>query len=340
MFPYQQSWIECPPGFYSQAYRFICEPCPEHYQCLNRGDDATALQDGYWSPLGTHIQMVSPAGWYSKQEGVSTEEERMFRPCAVGYYSNDFASECSECTDGMQCEHASSVPLRCPAGREADGTGFAICDHCALNEYIGSDLKCTAIPDGMTNINSMYAAQPCPAGTYSSSSTYSPHDGGTFTDAQFRPNFCSPCATGYLCLHDSANDVGSTTDSQDALPNGYWASSNTVNSGRYIGYACPAGTFNTGNTGTTWADCAACAAGSYCEGGDATATCEAGHLCPQRSSGTGGTRYPLEYPCLPGTILTSTGGSSLSDCVPCDDGDFCLQGASVGTACPPGYLCP
>jgi hypothetical protein len=38
--------------------------------------------------------------------------------------------------------------------------------------------------------------------------------------------------------------------------------------------------------------------------------------------------------------LTSTGGSSLSDCVPCDDGDFCLQGASVGTACPPGYLCP
>jgi hypothetical protein len=114
--------------------------------------------DGYWSPLGTHIQMVSPAGWYSKQEGVSTEDERMFRPCEVGYYSNDFASECTICDADFHCEHASSVPLRCPEGRESASTGNAFCDHCSKDEYIGTDWRCAAIPDGMTSLHPMYTA--------------------------------------------------------------------------------------------------------------------------------------------------------------------------------------
>jgi hypothetical protein len=115
--------------------------------------------------------MVSPAGWYSKQEGVSLETERMFRPCQAGYYSNDFASECTECPIDFHCEHASSVPLRCPEGREANAAGKAICDHCAKDEYIGTDWKCATIPDGMTSLNPMYTAQPCLAGTYSDSTT-------------------------------------------------------------------------------------------------------------------------------------------------------------------------
>jgi hypothetical protein len=63
MTPSVQNWIQCPPGYYSEANQWICLPCPERYHCPMRQDTKTLNEDGYWSPLGTHIDLVVPAGW-------------------------------------------------------------------------------------------------------------------------------------------------------------------------------------------------------------------------------------------------------------------------------------
>ena len=49
----------------------------------------------------------------------------------------------------------------------------------------------------------------------------------------------------------------------------------------------------------------------------------------------------LQLPCPPGTYNPSHGQATLSDCLPCEPGSYCLENASLPTGpCAPGYYCP
>lgn len=42
-----------------------CEECPINSECAHR-DDIKAVKDGYWSPQGTSVPLICPAGWECK----------------------------------------------------------------------------------------------------------------------------------------------------------------------------------------------------------------------------------------------------------------------------------
>lgn len=66
-----------------------------------------------------------------------------------------------------------------------------------------------------------------------------------------------------------------------------------------------------------------------------------GNICPMGYYCTEGTTTPT--PCPIGTFWDAVGGTSLSDCIVCDGGDYCETLALVipGTGpCGPGFYCP
>ena len=65
LFPFIQQWQICPAGTYSKDGSRHCQPCPSGSYCPKREDDAEPVRDGYFSPINTHIELVSPAGWES-----------------------------------------------------------------------------------------------------------------------------------------------------------------------------------------------------------------------------------------------------------------------------------
>ena len=122
-----------------------------------------------------------------------------------------------------------------------------------------------------------------------------------------------------------------------------------------------------------------CPGGQYCqfEGLDVpTDNCSAGYYCvakasqPDPTDGTTGNRCPAGFycesgvawpvPCSPGTFSPSDGNTQISDCLPCDWGEYCQdynltettgncsagfyceQGEIVEnpTPCPVGHYCP
>lgn len=63
-----------------------------------REDDANPVRDGYFSPINTHIELVSPAGWESHNSVTG-----LLAPCKDGYYSDDNTRTCSQCGIGFMC---------------------------------------------------------------------------------------------------------------------------------------------------------------------------------------------------------------------------------------------
>jgi hypothetical protein len=83
--------------------------------------EAQDLRDGYWSPQGTHMSFVSPAGWESPQAGAGT---KLFRPCKLGWSADNMSGACTICPIGKHCPHASNEPVLCPEGLVAANQGM------------------------------------------------------------------------------------------------------------------------------------------------------------------------------------------------------------------------
>jgi hypothetical protein len=195
-FPMMTHWQRCAPGFYSKqtsshtgddAY-YSCQPCPEGQYCLNKGETATGVGNGYYSPFGFHMHYVVPAGFM----GSTTQP---LRPCAPGEYSPDSSAVCIQSSPGRVATFTSNEETMCPEGRYSGGNEF-LCDPCAVDEiYDFSDDTCKQVSDGSGSPHPMYSQVECPYGYYSDSTSITSNN----------QRDCLPCTSGMFCA------VGETT---------------------------------------------------------------------------------------------------------------------------------
>jgi len=175
-------------------------PCPEGFNCPSRHNYAIPQRPGYWSPWGTHISLVVPAGWQSiivagsQQTSFPTvTEESSIGACTPGTYSLSNSGSCTTCPAGTVCPQTSNVPLACNEGFESRGEapndvyGNFACHQCGLNMYFDATTKlCTAIPVGSGTLHPMFALDKCWAGMYS--------DATSISTSGIRD--CQPCPEG------------------------------------------------------------------------------------------------------------------------------------------------
>lgn len=203
IFPMLQDWRQCPGGTYSSTENdnagtwsetanvgvFACEPCPEQYHCLLRGDDKVVTATGYWSPLNMHIPLPTRAG--TAANGVGSPLDF----CKPGFHSDDFAGACSQCIAGEVCNFPSNRPLPCNEGRESTSTGQFTCEPCLIDEVFDSatqSCKTMAVNyRGKFALHGMFDPEKCPYGTYS--------DDTTLTGSGWARGDCQYLDQGYTC---------------------------------------------------------------------------------------------------------------------------------------------
>ena len=93
LFPFMQNWVSCPPGTYSADNFYGCQPCEDKFTCLQRGNTATAVENGFYSLKHMHIPMPTPAGFESQ----NPTTDSTLAPCKAGYWSDDMAQTCTQC---------------------------------------------------------------------------------------------------------------------------------------------------------------------------------------------------------------------------------------------------
>lgn len=105
---------------------------------------------------------------------------------------------------------------------------------------------------------------------------------------------------------------------------------------RGVKYECPIGTYQP-NLGAT--SCLGCPAGKYCDivANINPVDCPAGFYC----SGIDPMKIgDLKKPCPAGTYSPFEGNTLISDCLPCKEGHYCLEGAVQPTGlCLNTYYC-
>jgi len=113
--PWRQIWLACPPGTYSAANQNQCTICPDNKVCDRKTATEIKTMIGFWSPLGTSLMFVAPAGYYQAQDG-SQVSTGVLTMCGKGMYSEDKSNTCTECPIKKICPITSSNPLNCNIG--------------------------------------------------------------------------------------------------------------------------------------------------------------------------------------------------------------------------------
>ena len=323
---------QCPPGHYSLGRQDLCIECPDNKHCEHR-DTVSTLADGFFSPQGTGIALVCPAGWECKHESLGVDPEVVL-PCPQGTWSEAGSSTCTPCAAGSACTVSDQSEFQCADGSIQSATGKLHCSPCEPTTYASSGTVCTATQAGEGLTHAHLTPTHCPAGSYS--------DAATIADWSI-PD-CQPCDAGALCPESS------TTSSAASCPLGSHCNIQDEFSARYAAEPCPLGQYpdpSAAHQRTEAAACTACPAGYYCRAceddeagcGDAGTSfakiaCPAGHICPL------GTRRSTEYPCPAGTYQPNDGQSDYSACTDCPVGSYCPEGSARHYLCPPGSYCP
>ena len=314
--------IKCPPGRYSDSGKSSIEDCittpPPGYYVVNRV--ATQCPAGSYCPTTSESPIPCPAGTYNAMQGKTD------------------ISACIHCPAGSYCSPLAATgatqPIPCPAGTSSTtkmATDKSVCIPCPVGT--------TCISKGLST------PVQCPAGTYSATvgltnpckltpaGRYSQAVGAT-TDTSV------PCGIGYYCPEGSGSEV-------PCPPGSYCGAASLA-----APTPCPAGTYGATSILTSATCTGPCAAGYYCQPGSVSATqqeCPAGYYC------TVGTTSPVPCPagtycpygsanpmeCPVGTYSNSTGGLSITDCLPCPPGSVCgTPRTVVPSSCPLGHFCP
>ncbi|CEM36103.1 unnamed protein product [Vitrella brassicaformis CCMP3155] len=307
----------CPPGTFRNAPAATsaqdCASCPAGSFCNLASTDHEACPYGYWCPDGTDNPSPCEPGTFGDTMGLTQ------------------ASDCTNCTEGMYCDH---YGLTAPKG------------DCDPGFYCAGRAVSPAPRDNITgNICSVGGF--CPAGssepTACSEGFYNPFEGakdnsscitcppGFYCDGVGAATASQPCEEGFYCPGGAIDPYGKTpTNSTNMTADeGYYAPAGSSNQ-----VPCPIGTYN---DLTGQGSCTTCPAGYYCP--DQGMSDVVGYECPQGSfCQVGSTSY---QPCPPGTYGNASQLSTATDCTPCDDGTACEQYGmnETGRSCSAGYFC-
>ncbi|KFH15614.1 GCC2 and GCC3 domain-containing protein [Toxoplasma gondii MAS] len=357
----QDDCISCKPGFYCDGSDKAnpLKPCSAGSYCTGGARTGTQhpVPEGHYSPAGSSGPVACLPGTFQNERS-----QAQCKPCTEGYYCPELGmSQPTECGAGRYCPAGSSAPLLCPPGTFSSAATASVvseCAACTAGHYCsgpGASVEtgkcapgyfCKSGSRSPTPEDATENFGPCPAGTYCDVGTHTPTpcnagtygpspravdekacvpcDAGSFCDQPGLTKPVGPCGEGYYCEagSDSATPTGKECPPGKKCPGGSPAPS-----------PCQPGTYQSQQGQST---CVECSAGSYC-GVAATGEtpCPAGSFCPP------GTKHGQENLCPPGTFRANTGATSLSDCTPCGEGDFCgdFGLTQASGKCKAGFYC-
>nr|PIL98506.1 GCC2 and GCC3 domain-containing protein [Toxoplasma gondii COUG] len=357
----QDDCISCKPGFYCDGSDKAnpLKPCSAGSYCTGGARTGTQhpVPEGHYSPAGSSGPVACLPGTFQNERS-----QAQCKPCTEGYYCPELGmSQPTECGAGRYCPAGSSAPLLCPPGTFSSAATASVvseCAACTAGHYCsgpGASVEtgkcapgyfCKSGSRSPTPEDVTENFGPCPAGTYCDVGTHTPTpcnagtygpspravdekacvpcDAGSFCDQPGLTKPVGPCGEGYYCEagSDSATPTGKECPPGKKCPGGSPAPS-----------PCQPGTYQSQQGQST---CVECSAGSYC-GVAATGEtpCPAGSFCPP------GTKHGQENLCPPGTFRANTGATSLSDCTPCGEGDFCgdFGLTQASGKCKAGFYC-
>ena len=232
--------------------------------------------------------------------------------CFPGSFSADKGSTaCSLCRAGGYCEEAgassASVFELCGPGTWSDVVGLnssAGCHPCAAGFYQplnGANNSDSCLPCPLGTANNAFGASVCPA-----------CPGGSFQDEPGQ-QVCKPCEPGSYC------------------PDGAGAP-----------LPCEEGTYSNATNLTSADECTDADPGHYATTGSTEPTpCSPGTAAPNAGMGACDACEPGKYQNEPGQLSCSVCGSgsysaNVLSCELCQVGEYCPEGATVGTPCPVG----
>ena len=297
-----------------------CISCPARFYCLNGGSLTTAsaprdCPPGYYCPINTASPLPCPASTFSNRTGLSLSTE--CDSCTPGYYCQTTAltSPTGKCNAGYYCTLAAKIPTpndasgnKCPSGNYCPaGTILPTpCPPGTYNDLVGqtSSVSCVKCPPGY----------------------YCPLRGATSMDLKFgAPTYY--CLAGFRCISGATIPNPNDTVSGYMCTPGYYCPTGTS-----VDIVCARGYYNP-NYGQS--SCILCPAGKLC-GSTGMATyinCTTGSYCPAGST--------VATPCPAGTYSPFQNLETVTQCVNCDPGMYCLGGKSaVDGPCAAGYVCP
>jgi len=323
---YSMNEFLCPPGTFSNRTLLSsseqCASCLPGYYCDSYG----LLQ-----PSGTCV-----AGYYCG--GGSSSATPQFIANETVSYSGDMCMSGNPniivngiCPPGNYCPEKSAAPVPCPPGTNtsvlglqdlsqcqpcmkgmfcpAPGTVLAIrpcvpgyfCPTGTINPISNSSLLC---PVGKYCPQGSSKPEPCPLGTYQSSSGHST---------------CRRCPAGYFC------GVFSGTINPTLCGQG-----NKCPSGSSEPTSCELGTYQDENDSDS---CKVCPGGYFC--GDISGTINP-KMCPSKAYCSVESSAPIK--CPPGTIGIREMLTSPDECSQCPGGRYCSDG-DISGVCSAGYFC-
>jgi hypothetical protein len=221
------------------------------------------------------------------------------------------ATACDTCTGGHFCPHGAPAQLPCRKGTYSNAPGLAHADDCTTCPLgascsTGATAPMDCLPGSRASQTSMHMCQLCPAGKFT-------RDSGSTA--------CRLCTAGYLCVEGSSAPQpcpGGTHADQSVLATVGFLSNLTSHC-----IDCPDGTFcaigalqpencstGTYNADTAATECRQCHPGEY-QSEPGQSSCS---ICPVGSYST-----------------------NILSCEPCQVGEYCMAGATVGERCPTDF---
>ena len=363
----------CSSGYYCLGGATVATPtdgvtgdvCPAGHYCVEGATFPAECPVGTFSSstgaADDSVCMDCTAGSYCNESGIA----EVSGPCPEGFFCANGTSTPSEiCPDGHMCPMGSSEPVPCPPGSYQVDTQQASCDICPGRYYcpgFGNTIL-TDCPEGYfcPSNSTVYAANPCPASTYSNVTNLleesecqdCPPGFYCFSAGDVEPT--GACAAGYYCTGGASSPTPTDGTTGNVCPAGGYCPENSIEP-----LPCPAGTIAPSEGAINETACLDCPIGQFCASSGATALnssvpCDAGYLCILGSSSptpsdniTGrpcvaGTYCPQgatsEISCNPGTYNPSQGQS---ECLNCTQGQQCPDSGMTFTLdCPVGSYCP
>jgi len=280
--------------------------------------------------------------------------------CPSGFYYFDTTASCAICPIGSYCPGNNSR-IQCSGAYYQDQPHQDSCKECGENSYTPNNVVCIPCrlheycPNGIDRISCTSPGEyldkdalqcvPCPSGHFCSYGKKYECPAGHYVlnvDADAE-TLCLECPVGWYCpgngtKHQCVNEQYTLLPGQiecRTCPEGYYTANTSVSCLQCSqNDYCPNGIFKTRCDAGTYfspasAECLECDAGFYC--------IDAKRYACSPGTFSNGSRKSFCEECPPGTLLPTSRGESIDNCIPCSAGTYSTRVANSGSSC---TLCP